>query len=262
MDITNFVQNIDLGNLQIDYTQMQIPFLHEILNSDFLGFNNLDFTFRIFLLLVITAISISITTKIVKYIDENLKKIFKFFHGKYEFFAEKNFNTLVSKQLNSQLKDLSSFIVVCGFEFPDKTIHPEIMSEFVRAFLINHKAKIKYDKNYLIFTFDDFYKIINSVITQLYITKTLFSKKYPFLKIYLSGTEIEKPEDNNKQIDLAKGLNKLRISSKYLICDSTFNFYYSLIKPQLYELQSNGEYLIQNETIETFMMMQPVDRTL
>jgi len=262
MDNTDFIQNINLNNLQIDYNQMQIPFLNEILNSNFLGFNNLDYTIRLFLLLLIVAISITLITKFFKYLDNNLKKIFKFLHEKYEIFSEKKFNTLVSKHLNSQLKDLNSFIIVCGFEFSDKDIQINIISEFTKAFLINHKAKIKYDKNYVIFVFEDFYKIINGVITQLYITKTLFSKKYPYLKIYLSGTEVEKYEDYNTQLDLAKGLNKLRISSKYLICDSTFSFYYSLVQPQLYELQSNGEYLIQNKTIETFTMTQPVDRTL
>lgn len=262
MDNTKLLQNIDLSNLQIDYTQMQIPFLNDILNSEILGFNNLDFTIRIFILLIILALTIVTTRKIAKYIEKNLKIIFQFFRNQYENLSEKKFNTLISKKLDNKLKNLNGFIIVCGFDFGDNNIDIEIMNEFANAFLINHSAKIRRDKNYMIFMFQDFYKIINSVVTQLFLTKTLFFKKYPRLRIYLSGTEIENEADYIKKLDLAKGLNKLKISSKYLICNSSFKFYYTLINPQLYELQSNGEYLIQNETVETYIMMQPVDRTL
>ena len=258
----NLLQNIDLSNLQIDYTQMQIPLLSDILNSDFMGFNNLDFGLRLFLLLLSITLFIVLIIAIIKTVRTYIINILKFISNKYEFIWEKRFNTLSSKQLDYNLKNLSKLLIFCDFDFLDKNSHADKLIEFSRAFLINHTAKIKHEKNSIIFIFDGFDKIINGVITQLYLTKTVFEQKYPDMKIYLSGTVVEKEENIEKQMDLVRGLAKLKISTKHLNCDTLFKFYYSLIKPQLYELQSNGEYLIQNETVEIYTMTQPIDRTL
>ena len=262
MDNINFLQNIDLSNLQIDYSQMQLNFLNNILNSDFLGFNNLDFGFRLFLLLVATFLLVYLILKFIKICKTIILKISDFIKSKYELFSEKKFNTLSAKQLDSNLKNLKNLIIVCDFEFRDNNTHFDVIAEFSRAFLINHSAKVKYEKNSVIFVFEGFYKIINGVITQLYLTKTVFEQKTPGLKIYLSGTIVEKNDDFEKQNDLVRGLVKLKVSNKYLTCDNVFNLYYKMIEPQLYELQSDGEYLIQNNTVEIYTMTPPVDRTL
>lgn len=258
----NLLNNIDLSNLQIDYSQMQLSFLNDILNSDFLGFNNLDFGLRLFLLLVIIFLSVYFIIKTIQTFKHLILKTFRFINNKYEMFSEKKFNTLSARQLDNKLKHLSNFILVCDFDFKNKSFHPDIISEFSRAFLINHSAKVKHEKTSITFVFDGFYKIINGVITQLYLTKTLFEQNHPELKIYLSGTIVEKDENYEIQSDLVKGLVKLKVNQKYLTCDTIFKLYYGMIEPQLYELQSNGEYLIQNKTVEIYTITPPVDRTL
>ena len=263
MENNNFLQNINISNLQVDYSQMQIPFINDILNTDFLGFNNLEYSVRIVILFVLVVCIITMGKKILSDLYFVLKKVIKFFRNKYEIFSEKKFNTLVSKQLNDKMAKSNKFVIMCGFNFRDHDNRIEILTEFSNAFLINNSAdSIKYEKSSIIFVFSDFHKIINNIITQLFITKTLFEKNYQRLEIFLSGTILEKESTYEEKINLVNSLNTLKLGKMALNCDASFNFYYSLIKPKLYEIQSVGEYLIQNNTVETFIVTKPVDRTL
>lgn len=257
------LQNFDISNLQVDYSQMQIPFINDILNTDVLGFSSLNFPLKILILFIIVICIITIGKNIFSELFRILKKIFRFFNSKYEKFSEKKFNTLVSKQLNNRISKANTFIIACDFNFREHDNRIEILTEFSNAFLINnHADSVKYEKSSIIYEFSNFHKIINSVITQLFITKALFEKNHQHLEIYLSGTILEKETDNENKVELVKNLNLLKISKSGLACDSIFNLYYSLIKPQIYEFQSVGEYLIQNNTIETFIMTKPVDRSI
>lgn len=263
MENNNFLQNFDISNLQVDYSQMQIPFINDILNAEIFGFNTFALPVRICILFVLTILLITIGKRILSEIFLILKKFFRFIRSKYENLSEKKFNTLVSKQLNNKMAKASKFILLCNFNFRDHDNRIEILTAFSNAFLINnHADSVKYEKSSIIFEFSDFHLIINNIVTQLFITKTLFEKNYQGLEIYFSGTIVEKEEDYENKLELVKNLNLLKISKSGLICDSIFNLYYSLIKPQLYELQSAGAYLIQNNTIETFIMTKPVDRSL
>ena len=263
MENNNLLQNIDISNLQVDYSQMQIPFINDILNADFLGFNNLGYPVRIIILVIILICFITIGKRIFLELLTVLKKIFRFINNKFEKFSEKRFNTLVSTQLNNRIAKSNTFIIICNFNFREQDNRIEILTEFSKAFLINNPAdSVKYEKSSIIYEFSNFHKIINSVITQLFITKALFEKNHQLLEIYLGGTIVEKETEIENKVELVNNLNLLKISKSGLICDSIFNLYYSLIKPQLYEIQSVGEYLIQNNTIETFILTKPIDRSI
>jgi len=263
MENNNFLQNFDVNNLQVDYSQMQIPFINDILNAEIFGFNTLALPVRICVLFVSAVLLITTGKKLLSEIFIILKKFFRFIRNRYENLSEKKFNTLVSKQLNNKMAKASKFILLCSFNFRDHDNRIELLTEFSNAFLINnHADSIKYDKSSIIFEFSDFHLIINNIVTQLFITKTLFEKNYQGLEIYSSSTILEKDGVYEEKLNLINSLNNLKISKTGLVCDSIFNFYYSLIKPQLYEIQSVGQYLIQNNTVETFIMTKPIDRSL
>lgn len=263
MENNNFLQNIDVSNLQVDYSQMQIPFINDILNAEIFGFNTLSYPVRIFILVILIVILITTGKRILSEVLFFLKKVFRFISTKYESLSEKKFNTLVSKQLNNKMAKASKFILLCSFNFRDHDNRIEMLTEFSNAFLINiHADSVKYDKSSIVFEFSDFHLNINNIVTQLFITKTLFEKNYQRLEIFSSSTILEKDGVYEEKLNLITSLNTLKISKTGLVCDSIFNFYYSLIKPQLYEIQSVGEYLIQNNTVETFIMTTPIDRSI
>ena len=263
MNFNNSFLNNILQYFQVDYTQMEIPFIKDILNTELFGFYQLNYNLRIIILLVLFIVIVNLVSKISNSILYRLKKIYNFLKIKYKNATEKRFNTLISTQINKKMSKVTQFILVCHFEnIEENKSKLHIFNDFIKAFLINQEAKVKYDQNSIVFKFEDFYKTINGIATQLYLTKEVFQKKYPELKIYTSGINIEDGNNYEAQIDKIMDINRLKISNKFIVCDTSLKFYYNLVNPKLYEFESKGEYLLQNHTIELYTMIPPVDRTL
>ena len=263
MEFKDSFFSIILSKLQVDYTQMEIPIIKEILNTDFLGFNQLDYNFRIVILIILSIMLIRLAFKLANSLWFRVTRFIHNCYLKYKSATEQRFNTLVSTQVNNKLRNVSQFIIVCNFDMEKHAQNKlEILNEFSKSFLINQEARVKYEKDSIIFKFDDFYNKVNGVVTQLYLSIEIFKQKYSDIKIYSSAINIEKEEQIEYSIEKVENINRLKISTKFITCDTTMKFYYDLVTPQLYEFESKGEYLLQKHTIELYTMISPVDRTL
>lgn len=263
MEFKDSFFSIILSKLQVDYTQMEIPLIKSLLETDFLGFNQLDYNFRIVILIILTIVLIKFIVNIANSLWFRIRRFFHNCYIKYKSMTEQRFNTLVSAQINNKMRNVSQFIIVCNFDMEKSSQNQlNILNEFSKSFLINQEARVKFDKDNIIFVFDDFYNRINGIITQLYLSIEVFKQKYPDIKIFSSAINIEKEEQTEYSIEKIKNINRLKISSKFITCDTTMKFYYDLVTPKLYEFESKGEYLLQKHTIELYTMIPQVDRTL
>lgn len=263
MEFKDSFFSIILSKLQVDYTQMEIPLIKDLLETDFMGFNQLDYNFRIVILIILAILLIRFIFKFINNLWFNISRFIHNCYIKYKNATEQKFNTLVSAQVNNKLRNVSQFIIVCNFDMEKYAQNKlEILNEFSKSFLINQEARVKFEKDSIVFRFDDFYNKINGVVTQLYLSIEIFKQKYPDIKIYSSAINIEKEEQIEYSIEKIKNINRLKISTKFITCDTTMKFYYDLVTPQLYEFESKGEYLLQKHTIELYTMIPPVDRTL
>ena len=144
MNFNNSFLNNILQYFQVDYTQMEIPFIKDILNTELFGFYQLNYNLRIIILLVLFIVIVNLVSKISNSILYRLKKIYNFLKIKYKNATEKRFNTLISTQINKKMSKVTQFILVCNFEnIEENKSKLHIFNDFIKAFLINQEAKVK-----------------------------------------------------------------------------------------------------------------------
>ena len=253
---------IILEKLQIQWTPTDTPILNNILNAEFLGFNTFTYNLRITVLIVLLIILLKIFSKIGREISFYIKRLYNYLKVQYKIANEKKFNTLISQQILNKVKAINTFFIICNFDIPNRYNKLEIFNEFTKSFLMSKNSHIKYDDNKIIFQINNFFENINNTITQLYLTREIFKNKYSDIKIYSSGTIVEENVSINQTLENFKKISNLKINTKYIICDNNLKFHYSIIIPQIYKFESQGEYLLQNTATEVFTIIPHSDRTL